>query len=186
MNNHPINAKIISIYPTFPSQIDSANDRNQCGCELGSRRPCWTDGEIPVVMKGLKTAGPAIRCLGQGRKGEAGGGGGGRHREVEAVRWRMDHRCTEGRGRGSGRGALENEARNEKRREVEMVMGGIRKRGGKKNCGGCCEKVGLKSFEGNGIINGCRTHCEERGGNTFFHLQNLRNERWHWKETVRF
>lgn len=115
-------------------------------------------------MKGLKTAGPAIRCLGQGRKGEAGGGGGGRHREVEAVRWRMDHRCTEGRGRGSGRGALENEARNEKRREVEMVMGGIRKRGGKKNCGGCCEKVGLKSFEGNGIINGCRTRCEERGG----------------------
>lgn len=130
-------------------------------------------------MKGLKTAGSAIRCLGQGRKGEAGGGGGGRHREVEAVRWRMDHRCTEGRGRGSGRGALENEARNEKRREVEMVMGGIRKRGGKKNCGGCCEKVGLKSFEGNGIINGCRTRCEERGGNTFFHLQNLRNERWH-------
>lgn len=98
-----------------------------------------------------KPRGPAIRCLGQGRKGEAfGGGGGGRHREVEAVRWRMDHPCT---AEGRGRGRADEEERSEERREVEMVMGGIRERGGKKNCGGCCEKVGVKSFEGNGIIN---------------------------------
>lgn len=107
-----------------------------------------------------KPRGPAIRCLGQGRKGEAfGGGGGGRHREVEAVRWRMDHPCT---AEGRGRGRADEEERSEERREVEMVMGGIRERGGKKNCGGCCEKVGVKSFEGNGIINGCLHVVGER------------------------
>ena len=64
-------------------------------------------------------------------------------------------------GGEKGRGRADEEERSEERREVEMVMGGIRERGGKKNCGGCCEKVGVKSFEGNGIIN-ARHVAEER------------------------
>lgn len=159
MNNH----RRLIIFTLLSLRTDSANDRNQCGCEGDPDGRAGQTEKFPVVMKGLKTAGPAIRCLGQREKGKP--------VEVEEAvagteRWkRSAGGWTIGVGvrRRGGVGEADEEAgearsrarRNEKRREVEMVMGGIRERGGKKNCGGCCEKVGLKSFEGNGIINGC-------------------------------
>lgn len=66
MNNH----RRLIIFTLLSLRTDSANDRNQCGCEGDPDGRAGQTEKFPVVMKGLKTAGPAIRCLGQREKGK--------------------------------------------------------------------------------------------------------------------
>lgn len=106
----------------------------------GAVRGAGTDGEIPV-MKGLKTAGPRFGA-GKKEKGSrwsdgagGGGGGGGRWVEVETAAggWSTASVCRGG-GRarsGSGVRGVREPGPSGSGWEVEMEMGGIRKRGGK-------------------------------------------------------
>lgn len=116
--------------------MNFVNDGNEVGGLVG--RGAGSDRRRNSGNERAENRETAIRCL-EERKGEAdgGGGGGGRHGEVEAVAggWTTASLYTSGRGsrRGSGEMSASETKRQRPRREVETVMGGIRKRGGKKS-----------------------------------------------------